>query len=95
MYVDAYRKAGDPHAVLGASFRLSGLRNGASTVRAIRIIRRHCNSGLAETRRQVERVLEGESANFEAGSIEAAAAAVAELREFGFDAEHLYESRAA
>jgi hypothetical protein len=43
----------------------------------------------------VEKALDGESASFEANSVEAAAAAVEELHACGFGAEQVREGRAA
>jgi hypothetical protein len=91
VYVEAYRRYGDPHARPGRFVRLTGWKEGAVAVSAIKAVRAHSGTSLAEAKRCVERALDGESASFEANSVDAAAAAVRELHACGFGAEQVRE----
>ena len=94
-YVKAFREAGDPHASLGKAVKLLGWNAPANAVSAIRAMRDYSGATLVDAKRQVESVLGGGSVVFRAASVEAAAAAVAELEGCGFIAKQQYESCAA
>jgi ribosomal protein L7/L12 len=82
-------KHGSPRSPVGKSVRLTGWKRGASAVSAIGIVRASFGTSLAEAKRRVEHVLDGGSECFEADTTDAAAAAVRELQDCGFDAEQL------
>lgn len=90
-YVEAFRKTGDPHARLGASVRIYGSTDGATTVDGVRVLRRFSMLGLADAKAEVETVLAGGETTVSAGSIEAADDMVHQLTAHNFLAEQLFD----
>ncbi|OWQ48297.1 hypothetical protein CDL60_06890 [Roseateles noduli] len=87
----AYRASGDLNARETLFVLLTGWREGALVIAAIRAIRQHATLGLEVTKQLVDSCLAGESPVVEVGSVAEAQALVQSLGALGFEASVRYE----
>jgi ribosomal protein L7/L12 len=90
---EAFEACGHVFAERLSTVRITGSRQGANRLEAIRLIRDLTNQGLASANQVVESVLKGGEASFDAGSPELAKQAVINLNELGFESAQNWQWR--
>lgn len=85
---EAFEACGHLFAERLSTVRITGSRQGANRLKAIRLIRDLTSHGLALATQIVESVLKGGEAQFDAGSPDLAEQAARNLNEMGFESAH-------
>lgn len=92
-YLETYRACGDPHGIPLPEVELTGWREGALAISAIKLIRAHTGLGLFDAKQAVDAALSSRRSVLPARDVPGARALVAELAALHFVARLRYSTR--
>ena len=92
-YVNAFTACGDPFGEPTSKISITGWREGASAVNAIRCIKNASATGLSEAKSNIDQVLSDKSVVIDLSSKDKIESTIASLSEYGFESTQLWSNQ--